>query len=338
MNEIVIFTQNQTISYTAIVISIAVVTTVICAILTAASMRKSITAVMACSGISMIIAPLCSRFVYWYCVPEQFESFLHMFSGMNTGGYSLPGVIIGVALSAFITWKLHVTDDLLSLLDCLAPAAAAGIGIGRLSGFFSNDDKGNLVFKEEALQRFPLSVPVADKVTGVIEWRFASFVWESIAGFIIFAILIAMVLKGNTSKTTTENGDIFMVFLSLFGATQASLESTRYDALYMRSNGFISMMQMVALIMILVPVIFYTVKYIKSKAFASKGIVPLLVVWGVTIVSVGVAGVSEYFIQRKSGYALWIYPVQMLFLIFVYIMTFTLPQKIRAAETETETE
>ena len=321
MNIIALFTENHSISYTAIIVTAAVVATVVCAVLTAISLKRSVAAVITCAGISSILALLCSRALYWYCAPEQFSGSLPMFSDMGSGGYCLAGAMIGVVLSAFITSRLRFSDGFLSLLDCIAPAAALGIGLGRLSGFVSNDDKGNLVFDNPKLQGLPLSVPVTDRATGAVRWQFASFFWESMAGFAIFAILMVMVFRCISKGTEAGVGDIAMAFLCLFGATQASLESTRDDVLHMRSNGFISMMQMVALIMILIPPVYYTVKGLRNGKRSAK-IGSLLVKWVVIIAAVSGAGVAEYFIQRKGGLALMIYPVQMGLLLLTCVMTF----------------
>ena len=243
-----------------------------------------------------------------------------MFTGLSLGGYCLPGAIVGVLLAVLLTRLLRMTDDVLALFDCIAPAAALGIAIGRLAGFFTNDDKGNYVFTNSRQQGLPLSVAVTDEVTGAVEWRFASFMWEAVAGMIIFAVLITMVIIRVLKDNKCPSGGLFMTFLCLFGATQAALESTRYDALHMRSNGFISMMQMFALIMLLVPPVFYTVADLKSR-IGTKAKVSLAVFWVVILACLAGAGVAEYFIQRKGSYALQIYPAQMLLLLISCGMT-----------------
>ncbi len=324
MNEAAFYMTTQNISYTAIIVAVGVLAAVICAALTAAAVRRSVPAVMVCAGLSMVLAPLCSRALYWYCAPEQFDGIKSMFANMNMGGYCLPGAMIGVLLAAVITNVLKVGDGLLSTLDCIAPGAALGIGIGRLSGFFSNDDKGNYVFTDSAQQKLPMSVPVVDEVTGAVQWRFASFLWEAIAGFVIFAVLLAIAAYCTATDRKLNRGTLFMAFLSLFGAAQAALESTRYDALHMRSNGFISMMQMVALIMLLVPPVYYTVKLFREKRADRSFIPPVVFRWVAVLAMLAGAGVAEYYIQRKGSIALMIYPVQLLLLLLAGLVTWSL--------------
>ena len=69
MNEIAFFMENQNISYTALVITLAAAAAVVCAALTAAALHKKVSAVLVCAGFSMVLAPLGARAVYWYCVP-----------------------------------------------------------------------------------------------------------------------------------------------------------------------------------------------------------------------------------------------------------------------------
>lgn len=329
MNEIAFFMETQNISYTAIIVTIAIVVSVICAVLTAVSMKRSAAAVMICAAMSMVFAPICARAMYWYCAPQQFGGITKMFTELNDGGYSLAGAMIGVLIAAAVTRLMNVTDDVLSLLECISPAAALGIGIGRLSGFFTNDDKGNMVFTNSALHGLPLSVAVEDEVTGVVEWRFASFMWEALAGFAIFAVLMTLIIRRMLSGRKGVRGDIFMLFLSLFGATQATLESTRYDALHMRSNGFVSMMQMIALIMLLVPPVYYTVRILKGRKNTDGVLGKVLLKWLAVVACLAGAGVAEYFVQRKGTLAMMIYPIQLLLLLAAAGVTWMLAVQCR---------
>lgn len=329
MNEIAFFMETQNISYTAIIVTIAIVVSVICAVLTAVSMKRSAAAVMICAAMSMVFAPICARAMYWYCAPQQFGGITKMFTELNDGGYSLAGAMIGVLIAAAVTRLMNVTDDVLSLLECISPAAALGIGIGRLSGFFTNDDKGNMVFTNSALHGLPLSVAVEDEVTGVVEWRFASFMWEALAGFAIFAVLMTLIIRRMLSGRKGVRGDIFMLFLSLFGATQATLESTRYDALHMRSNGFVSMMQMIALIMLLVPPVYYTVRIFKGRKNNDGALGKVLLKWLAVVACLAGAGVAEYFVQRKGTLAMMIYPIQLLLLLAAAGVTWMLAVQCR---------
>jgi len=183
MNEIAYFMETSSISYTAIFAVFGAAAALVCTVLTAALCRHRMAPVMAGAAISLVTSVLCSRLVYWYFNQEQYEGFAYAMTDFRSGGFSMAGVFPGVLLAAFIVRGLGMADDLPALLDCYAPGGALGIAVGRLGGFFTADDKGNFIFTDQKYQRLPLSFPVQDSATGAVEWRFASFFWESMAGF-----------------------------------------------------------------------------------------------------------------------------------------------------------
>lgn len=328
MNGIALFMEKGSVSYTALFVCLGAAAALICTIITAVMNRRRLAETLIFASVSMVTAPLLSRIVYWYCCPEQFDGFFSAFTGFGSGGFSLVGAFAGVLLAALIVRLAGFCDNLPALLDSIAPGAALGIAIGRLGGFFSDDDKGNYIFTDEKYHGLPLSVSVQDSVTGSVEWRFASFMWESIAAFVIFAALIVLLALIPEKGKNRFEGDIFMAFISLFGATQATLESTRYDALHMRSNGFISMMQMTALVLLLVPLVYYSVKTVRRER-SWLGILPCC---AISLAALGGAGVAEYLVQRKANYAMTIYPVQLTLLLLTSTMTLLLALRFHKAD------
>lgn len=331
MSTIAFFTENSSISYAAIYVALGALAAFLCSSIAAVALKRRAVSVMACGAFSMLLAPVLARLVYWYCRPEQFEGIASAFTDMNRGGYSMVGVLLGVLLSACIVRLLRMTDNLASLLDGLSVGAPLGIAIGRLGGLYTSDDKGNYIFTDTAYHGIPWSVQVQNTVADSVEWRFATFFWESIAGFVIFVILFLMLVLRAESESGRPGG-LFMAFLSLYGATQAMLESTRYDALHMRSNGFVSMMQMAALIMLLVPLLYYSVKTVGATR-SGKGVVLCDLI---ALVTLGGAGVAEYYVQRKANYAMTIYPIQLVLLLTASVVTLILAARYERVSAEKE--
>lgn len=318
MNEIAFFLENSSISYVALFVSLGTLAALACAAITAVLNDRQVGPVMLGAAISVLLCIPVSRLVYWYCNPEQYDGPMSALTDTGSGGFSLAGVFIGVALSALIIRLIGLTDNYLALMDCYAPGAALGIALGRLGGFFTNDDKGNFLFTDEEYFGLPYSVAITDSVTGSTEWRFASFFWESMAGFVIFAVLLLIMFLKPVNRGSGRHGMLFMTFISLFGATQAALESTRYDALHMRSNGFISLMQLVSLILLLLPMVYYSVKLIRAHRQSLK---TCLIFWGTGLAMLGAAGVCEYLIQRKANMAMSLHPLQLIALLIFSLMT-----------------
>ncbi len=339
MNEIAFFLENSRISYVALFVALGSVAAMICSIITAVLNRRKIGPVMLGAAFSMVSGISFSRLVYWYCCPEQYEGVISALGDFSSGGFSLAGVFIGVLISALIIRFSGLTDNLPALLDCYAPGAALGLAIGRLGGFFTNDDKGNYLFADEKYHCLPFSVAIKDSITGSVEWRFASFFWESMAGFAIFAVLLILMTFRSSENASRRHGDLFMAFISLFGATQAALESTRYDALRMRSNGFVSMMQLVSLISLLVPLVYYSIKLIRAE----KSIKGSIIFWIASLGMLTTAGIIEYYVQRKAKLAMILHPLQMLSLLICSLMTLFIAARMyrmaaRTQEAEEKTE
>lgn len=319
MNEIAYFMETSSISYTAIFAVLGAAAALVCTIITAALFRHRMAPVMAGAAISIVTAVLCSRLTYWYFNQEQYDGFLQAMTDFRIGGFSMAGVFPGVIIAAVIVRAAGLTDNLAALLDCYAPGGALGIAVGRLGGFFTADDKGNYVFDDPRYHGLPFSFPVQDSATGAVEWRFASFFWESMAGFVIFGALLVIILRqpDDERQGADRRGDVFMAFLSLYGAAQATLESTRYDALRMRSNGFISVMQLAALIMLLIPLIYYSARTVRIE----KRIKPIMLFCVIAVAALADAGIAEYFAQRKTGHVMIILPLQLVSLLICSLMT-----------------
>ena len=334
MNDIAFFMENSRVSYVAMFVTFGAAAALICSIFTAFLNKHRLGPVMLGAALSMVTGALFSRLVYWYCCPEQYDGIFSALFDFRNGGFSLVGVFVGVILAAVIVRVTKLTDSLPALLDCYAPGAALGIAVGRLGGFFSNDDKGNMLFTDYKDFRLPISVAVQDEMTGSIEWRFASFFWESMAGFAIFgALLLLMVLMPDEKNGSPRHrGDIFMTFISLFGATQATLESTRYDALHMRSNGFISMMQMASLVMLLVPLVYYSIRLVRSE----KSVKGSIVFWAIALAALVGAGVTEYYVQRKANLAPVLHPLQMGLLLVCSTMTLLIAMRMYRVSEDSE--
>ena len=63
---------------------------------------------------------------------------------------------------------------------------------------------------------------------------------------IVFFYLPGLLLKNGKPS----NGMTFLIFTVIFFSTEILMDSTRYDALFLRSNGFVSLMQIFAAVMI----------------------------------------------------------------------------------------
>lgn len=261
-------------------------------------------------------APLCfllSRLIYWYFNQEQFSGLLAALFGEGAGGYSLPGLFLAIVIIVLIMQKLGVVSDSKQFFDALAPSVALGLAIGRLSGFFSQDDRGGSV-SNPALQKLPWAVYSESQET----WLLATFLFEAIAAFLIFVILLVMFISiyGSDKHSAQQNDcNVALTFLSLFGVTQGVLESTRSDSLFMNSVSFVRVVQIMSLLFIIFSFVVYSVRSVKKNGVLSAH----YIIWGVSAAMLAVATVMEF--KMAASVMLRNYSVMATCLLFILLGT-----------------
>lgn len=136
------------------------------------------------------------------------------------GGLALYGSIIGGLIAAiiFCRWKKIPFGD---LIDIVAPAFVLAQAIGRW-GNFVNQEAFGAVVTNTSFQFFPVSVYI-DSLSG---WYMATFFYESIWDLAVFFLLIQY------RKKQRARGNVFVMYLMLYGIGRAIIEGLRTDSLY----------------------------------------------------------------------------------------------------------
>ena len=260
-----------------------------------------------CNGIGTFMAvPLAfvfsmvlSRLIHWYCRADSYSSFEAAMTDYSSGGYALLGVVAGCILAACLLRLIQVVKNLPEMLDCMAIAGAAGICVGRCNSFFNSSDRGDIL---EGITTLPMVYPVTNSVTGAVEYRFATFVMQSAVAGAIFAVLLLFWLL---MKRKGKSGDTALMFALLYGASQAMFDSTRYDSLFLRSNGFVSLVQIAGAVGVVLAVVWFSVRLCRSRRWHWWYIALWLPVLGL----LGGAGYMEYYVQRHGDQAQFAYTV-----------------------------
>ena len=267
------------------------------------------TAVPACLGLSLVLA----RFFHWYCRADSYPDFLTAMTDYTSGGYALMGVFLGCFLVAVVLRLLRFSLDLGEMLDCMSIAACAGIAVGRLNSLFNATDRGNVLAH---LRSLPFAYPVTNAVSGAQEYRLATFLIQAMVALGLLIVLSLFYLRGN-KKGKLPSGDTCLVFLLLYGASQVVLDSTRYDSMFFRSNGFVSVVQVLGALALALNVVVFSRRMVKSGGFHLWQI-PL---WLLIGASMGGAGFMEYYVQRRGNEAAFAYSIMMLCLLITIALT-----------------
>lgn len=249
--------------------------------------------------LAFVLSMVFSRMIHWYCRTDSYASFESAMTNYATGGYALLGVFVGCFAAACLLRLIRVSKNLPEMLDCMVLAGAVGIGVGRLSSLFNSSDRGmNL----KDITQLPLAYPVANAVTGEPEYRLATFMLQSMVTLGIFAVLLIFWL---CMKRKGKRGDTFLMFCLLYGASQTVFDSTRYDSLYLRSNGFVSMVQIAGAVALAFAVVCFSVRLVKARGWHFWYLLPWLTIAGL----LGGAGYMEYHVQRHGDQALFAYTI-----------------------------
>lgn len=261
MNDIAFFFGDKFIYWHGIIMTLAVAVTVLCAAGLRVMQKGDIKGFAAATALAVPAALLFSRFVYGFFALEAFRDIPGiMLSG--DGGNSLPGAAIGVVLTVLVSKRLGWLDSVADMLDCLAPAAALGLCVGRLSAVFGRDDRG-MEIPPEATDSF---ITCLDESSG--QQVLAVYAYESIFAALLFGATLLLFLRrwhSADGRRRVLSGDTALMFLAGFGASQGVLESMRTDSLTVIGLGFVRVLQIIALVCLMVPIAVFSIRAVKKR-------------------------------------------------------------------------
>lgn len=263
--------------------------------------------------VSIVLSLVFARFFHWYCQSDSYSGFSDAMTNYAEGGYALMGVFLGCALAAVLTRILCLHRNLPEMLDAMSMAACAGMVVGRLSALFNASDRGQVLVNFRSL---PIASPVNNAVSGAVEYRLATFALQSMVALALFIGLAVFYNKGQ-KRGKLRDGDTCLLFLLFYGASQVVLDSTRYDSLFFRSNGFVSVVQVLGAVALVLAVILFSRRMVKARGFRAWQIF----LWLLIGIAIGGAGYMEYYVQRRGNEALFAYSVMSGCLLFVILLT-----------------
>ena len=263
--------------------------------------------------VSIVLSLVFARFFHWYCQSDSYTGFTAAMTNYAEGGYALMGVFLGCVLAAALTRVICLHRNLPEMLDAMSMAACAGMAVGRLSALFNASDRGQVL---ESFRSLPIASPVNNAVSGAVEYRLATFALQSMVALALFIGLAVFYNKGQ-KRGKLRDGDTCLLFLLFYGASQVVLDSTRYDSLFFRSNGFVSVVQVLGAVALVLAVILFSRRMVKARGLRAWQIF----LWLLIGIAIGGAGYMEYYVQRRGNEALFAYSVMSGCLLFVILLT-----------------
>ena len=302
MEKIAYISGGTFVYWSSIILTLAVVAAM--AVYAGVYIFKSgnVLAAMLTLPVAMILSGALARFIHWYCRADSYSNVTAAMSDYSWGGYALMGVFIGCLITAVLLRLLRISKNLPQMLDSMVMGGGVGIAVGRMASFFNASDRGLLVSENIGL---PFAYKVTNTVSGLVENRLATFMLQAIVAGALVILLLAYMIICKIGKKKLINGDICMIFLTIYGASQILLDSTRYDSLFMRSNGFISIVQILGLVAVVVPLVVFSVRMVMNRGLKIYQF-PL---WLGILAMMGGAGYMEYYVQRHGDQAVMAYNI-----------------------------
>jgi len=190
-------------------------------------------------------AIVCARLYYVLFELDQFENFWDIFKIWN-GGIAIYGAVIGAVISTYIYCRVKKIN-VFSAFDI----GAIGLLIGQIFGRWGN-------FVNAEAFGSPTELPWGMKIENIsLEIAFhPTFLYESLWNLGVLVILLIRRDK------RAFDGELFFLYIALYGAGRFWIEGLRTDSLYL---GPIRISQLVALLCVAVGTAVIVYKRNKTK-------------------------------------------------------------------------
>ena len=300
MDRIAFFFREYYVYWSNVLLLVAVCVAIFLFLSLYLGRRGKVAAAFSVVPLAVFLSFFCARLMHWYCFSESYSGFAAAMRDYSQGGFALVGAFAGCALAVGILFVVKIVIDPARMLDCMCLAGGAGIAIGRLTSFFNTTDRGQIL---ENIRTLPLAAPVINVVSKATEYRLATFMLQAMVTGLITLILAGFYLSRRGKKW--KDGDLSLIFLLCYCTAQVILDSTRYDSMYFRSNGFVSVVQVLGAVAVVSICVFFSVQLVKKRGFRTG----YIFLWILMAALLGCAGYMEYYVQRHGGQALMAYSV-----------------------------
>ena len=317
MQQAALILEDRFLYWNSIILMLAVCCAILAFLGLSVRKKEQWMASVAAVPLSLLLSILLARAVHWYCRPQSYESFSAAVTDFSRGGYALIGTFGGCILAAVLLKMLGLCRDLPGMLDRMAIGGSLGIAVGRPAALLTTADRGMILSDTVP---FPWASQILNGVSGKPELRLSVFMLQSLAAGLLFVgLLIFYLSKEKCGKG--KSGEVSLLFLLLYGASQAVMDSMRYDSIYFRSNGFVSVVQIFSILSVLLVMGIYGWKLyrqIGGRAWIfSLFPLPFL----------GLAAYMEYYVQRHGSQAVSAYTVMSLSMTLAILTIFFMRAK-----------
>lgn len=198
---------------------------------------------------------LLSRAIYCLCTIDYYTEitgrYLELMLEVRDGGYSMLGAMLGVILAALLAerWQKLPAG---TMLDAAAVGMPFALIIARLAEPLCSTSYTEIGCGRALPSQHP---DCFDFLYELCDGGHPVFAYEAVAAALILIALLVI-------RRRARRGDVFLSFLLLFGCSQTVLESM-LDTDHMKFL-FVHITQVAALVMALLPLILWSIRYPRS--------------------------------------------------------------------------
>lgn len=199
------------------------------------------------------------------------------------GGASLMGAFGGLVLAAFLVEKWQKLPCG-ALMDAVGLGAPLGVIIERLC----EGPTGSMGHGRQILSELLLPLGVTDDLVHPV------YMYEAVAAAAILIVLL--VWLGRSGWSVKHSGDVLLVFMVFFGATQVVLDSMRDDR-HMLLIHFVHINQIIAIVLPVIALVIWTLRAMKNGMKKNQAIVA----WLVTATAIVIGIVQEFAVDSSEN-------------------------------------
>ncbi len=288
-----------------------------------ASVRvRQIVSLIMYAGFAGLLAAFFGRCIYWYSHFESYDGLSGALSGFE-GCYHEAGIILGFFIASVMSSFFVGKGFAGKMMSASACGCMLFMTLVSLVSMFNDSDRGKAVITDPYYQRLPYSY-ITNVAGGGTEYRNAVFFWKFIVLAVVTLISFILFVLEKTALLT------YVCYFS----SMALLDSARYDASFLRSNGFVSLMQIVAGVFLLVTMIACLIRSVKKRGFHIFQVLLVLLF----LAGIGMVGYMEYYVQRHGDLYVFCYLVMSCACLAMTVSVWALYASVKARRTEDDAE
>ena len=283
---------------------------------------RRIVSLLAYAVSAVPLAAFFGRLIHWYSHYETYESFAGAFVNAE-GQYHEAGMMLGFVIAAGAAALISGKDLRKKMMSAYASGHMLFMTLVSLVSMYSDSDRGKAVITEGFYQRLPYSY-ITYMSDGSTQFRTAVFFWKFMILGIVTIVSVILYFRRRSAVET---------YVCYFAA-MALLDSARYDASFLRSNGFVSLMQIVSGVFLIITLTVFIVRSAKAGGFHAYHVLFMLAF----MAGLSLTGYMEYYVQRHGNLYIYCYSIMAAACMIMIVSVFAVHRRTGKKSLEGETD